>query len=47
MPDEPIHPEQLQGERRLRADLVAYLDSLLIDQLRELLGKLPEPTGWR
>ena len=29
MPDnEPIHPDQLAGEQRFRADLVAYLDSL-------------------
>ena len=27
MPAEPIHPDQLAGEARFRADLVAYLDS--------------------
>ena len=33
MPDEPIHLEQLDGEWRLRADLMTYLDSLFIEQL--------------
>jgi hypothetical protein len=50
MPDnEPIHPDQLHGDQRFRADLVAYLDSLPIGELAELLGELPrsrqEPLG--
>jgi hypothetical protein len=28
MPADPIHPDQLHGEQRFRADLVTYLDSL-------------------
>jgi hypothetical protein len=28
MPADPIHPDQLDGEQRLRADLAAYLDNL-------------------
>jgi hypothetical protein len=49
MPVDPIHPDQLAGEQRFRADLVAYLDSLPIGELAELLGELPrsrqEPLG--
>jgi hypothetical protein len=49
MPADPIHPDQLDGEQRFRADLVAYLDSLPIGELAELLGELPhsrqEPLG--
>jgi hypothetical protein len=41
MPDDPIHPEQLGGEARFRADLVAYLDSLPVHELADLLGGLP------
>jgi hypothetical protein len=50
MPDDPIHPDQLGGQARFRADLVAYLDSLPVGELAELLGELPrrrqEPLGW-
>jgi hypothetical protein len=28
MPADLIHPDQLDGEQRLRADLAAYLDNL-------------------
>jgi hypothetical protein len=47
MPADPIHPDQLHGEARFRADLVAYLDSLPVSELAELLGELPrhEPLG--
>jgi hypothetical protein len=49
MPADPTHPDQLGGEARFRADLVAYLDSLPIGELAELLGDLPrsrqEPLG--
>jgi hypothetical protein len=41
MPADPIHPDQLGGEQRFRADLVAYLDSLPVGELAELLGELP------
>jgi hypothetical protein len=42
MPDnDPSHPDQLDGDQRCRADLVAYLDSLPIGELAELLGELP------
>jgi hypothetical protein len=41
MPADPIHPDQLDGEQRFRADLVAYLDSLPVGELAELLGELP------
>jgi hypothetical protein len=41
MPDNPLHPDQLGGERRFRTDLVAYLDSLSALELAELLGELP------
>jgi hypothetical protein len=40
MPADPNHPDQLHGEQRFRADLAAYLDSLPIGQLAELLGEL-------
>jgi hypothetical protein len=50
MPADPIHPDQLDGERRFRADLLAYLDSLPIGELAELLADLSrscqEPLGW-
>jgi hypothetical protein len=36
MPADPIHPDQLHGEQRFRADLAAYLDSLPIGELAEL-----------
>jgi hypothetical protein len=46
---DPVHPDQLDGEARFRADLVAYLDSLPVGELAELLGELPrsrqEPLG--
>ncbi len=41
MPADPTHPDQLGGEARFRADLVAYLDSLPVHELAELLGELP------
>jgi hypothetical protein len=40
MPADPIHPNQLHGEARFRADLVAYLDSLPVGELAALLGEL-------
>jgi hypothetical protein len=50
MPDDPIHPDQLGGEQRFRADLLAYLDSLPVNELVELLGDLPrsrqQPLGF-
>jgi hypothetical protein len=49
MPADPIHPDQLDGQQRFRADLVAYLDSLPVGELAELLGELPTPGsrwGW-
>jgi hypothetical protein len=48
MPADPIHPDQLGGAARFRADLVAYLDSLPLDQLAHLLSELPnrqQPLG--
>jgi hypothetical protein len=49
MPADPIHPDQLDGEQRFRADLAAYLDSLPVGELAELVGELPssrqEPLG--
>jgi hypothetical protein len=49
MPADLIHPEQLDGEARFCADLVAYLDSLTVGELAELLGELPrsrqQPLG--
>jgi hypothetical protein len=41
MPADPTHPGQLGGEARFRADLVAYLDSLPVHELADLLGELP------
>jgi len=41
MPADPIHPDQLGGEARFRADLAAYLDSLPVNELDDLLGELP------
>jgi hypothetical protein len=41
MPADPIHPDQLDGQARFRADLAAYLDSLSVGELAELLGELP------
>jgi hypothetical protein len=41
MPADPSHPDQFDGEQRFRADLVAYLDSLPVGELAELLGELP------
>jgi hypothetical protein len=40
MPADRLDPTSSDGEQRFRADLVAYLDSLLIGEL----GELPEPT---
>jgi hypothetical protein len=48
MPADPIHPDQLGGSARFRADLVAYLDSLPVDQLADLLSEVPnrqQPLG--
>jgi hypothetical protein len=49
MPADPIYPDQLGGQQRFRADLVAYLDSLPVGELAELLGELPrsrqQPLG--
>jgi hypothetical protein len=47
MPDEPIHLEQLDGDWRLRADLMTYLDSLFIEQLGNCWASCPSPAGWR
>jgi hypothetical protein len=33
-----------QGAAQFRADLAAYLDSLFLHELADLLGELPEPT---
>jgi hypothetical protein len=46
MPDRPILPEPTgdQGAAQIGTDLVAYLDSLLLHDLADLLGELPEPT---
>jgi hypothetical protein len=41
MPADPTHPDQPDGQQRFRADLVAYLDSLPVHQLADLLGELP------
>ena len=38
MPADPTHPDQLGGDQRLRADLVAYLDNLPVGELAELLA---------
>jgi hypothetical protein len=49
MPADPTHPDQLVSEQRFRADLVAYLDSLPVGELAELLSDLPrsrqQPLG--
>jgi hypothetical protein len=49
MPADPIHPDQFHGEAWFRADLVAYLDSLPVGELAELLAELPrsrqQPLG--
>jgi hypothetical protein len=46
MPDRPTLPEPTddQGAAQLRADLTAYLNSLFLHELADLLGQLPEPT---
>jgi len=46
MPDRPSLPEPIsdQGEARFRADLAAYLNSLFLHELADLLGELPEAT---
>jgi hypothetical protein len=41
MPADPVHPGELAGQARFRADLVAHLDSLPVGELAELLGDLP------
>jgi WhiB family transcriptional regulator, redox-sensing transcriptional regulator len=45
MPADPIHPDQLGGVARFRADLAAYLDSLPVHELADLLGELPSTRG--
>ena len=45
MPAEPIHPDQLAGEQRFHADLVAYLNSLPVGGLAELLKTLDGSVG--
>jgi hypothetical protein len=46
MPDRPSLPEPTsdQGEARFRADLAAYLNSLFLHELGDLLGELAEAT---
>jgi hypothetical protein len=46
MPDRPtlLEPTSDQGGSRFRADLTAYLNSLFLHELADLLGELPEPT---
>jgi hypothetical protein len=41
MSDDPTRPDQPDGQQRFRADLLAYLDSLPVHELGELLGELP------
>ena len=41
MPADPTGSDRPDGEARFRADLVAYLDSLSVEELGELLGELP------
>jgi hypothetical protein len=41
MTADPTHPDQPDGQARFRADLVAYLDSLPVGELADLLGELP------
>jgi WhiB family redox-sensing transcriptional regulator len=41
MSADSIHPDQLGGEARFRADLLAYLDGLPVHELADLLGDLP------
>jgi len=41
MPDDPTRPDQPDSQQRFRADLLAYLDSLPVHELGELLGELP------
>jgi hypothetical protein len=41
MPDRPTLPEPTGGQQRFRADLLAYLDSLSVHELADLLGELP------
>jgi hypothetical protein len=49
MPDDPTHADQPDDQARFRGDLAAYLDSLPVLELAELLGELPrsrrEPLG--
>jgi hypothetical protein len=37
-------PERPDGQAQFRADLAAYLNSLFLHELADLLGELPEPT---
>jgi hypothetical protein len=47
MPADPIDADQLDGQARFRADLVAYLDSLPVGQLAGLLGSCPAAASSR
>jgi hypothetical protein len=46
MPDRPTlsEPAGDQGHARFRADLTAYLNSLFLHELGDLLGELPETS---
>jgi hypothetical protein len=46
MPDRPTLPDpgSDQAKARSRADPTAYLDSLVLQELADLLGELPEST---
>jgi hypothetical protein len=45
MPADPTHPEQLGGEQRFRADLVAYLDSLPVGSWPSCWGSCPAASS--
>jgi hypothetical protein len=45
MPADPIHPDQLDGQARFRADPLAYLDSLPVGELAELPSRRQQPLG--
>ena len=47
MPADPTQPDQLGSQARFRADLVAYLDSLPVQELADLLGELPSSRPGR
>jgi hypothetical protein len=48
MPDRPTLPEPTgdQGAAQFRADLAAYLDSLFLHELADLLGGCSAHEGW-